>query len=73
MMYCVIHYLNFRMFDQIVKVNGASVLGLRTAEVRSMLTAAPPGKLQVSVVRPRDPVTVERLVTEQEKLKNIER
>ena len=58
-----------RLFDQIVRVSGTSVLGMRTHEVRSALTAAPAGELRVGVVRPRDPGAVQKVITEQEKLK----
>ncbi len=61
------------LYDQIASVNGTSVLGLKTSEVRGMLTAAPGGELRVGLVRPRDRATIERLVTEQEENKKTKR
>ena len=62
-----------RLFDQIVRVSGTSVLGMRTHEVRSALTAAPAGEMRVGVVRPRDPAAVKKAIIEQEKLQKRDR
>ncbi len=55
-------------------INGGSVLGLKTSEVRGILTSAPTGELRVGVVRPRNTAAVKRIITEQlEQLKKTER
>ncbi len=56
-------------------INGGSVLGLKTSEVKGILASAPTGELRVGVVRPRNTAAVKKIITEQleQQLKTTER